>query len=93
MRALLQRPATGIWLILMFATGLSWWLGARATQDLAPGHAAAVALLVVAFIKVHLITDYFMEVHAAPAVLRLSIAAWTVGVCGTLIGLYINGPN
>lgn len=81
---------TQIWLILMVATGVSWWLG---TLDEVSGFASAtttsVLLVLVAFFKVRLVISHFMEVRHAPMALRLLCDAWIVGVCSLVIGLYL----
>ena len=91
MMNLLFKPVTAAWLLLMLATGLSWWLG----QDhiLSPAENSnyrmiASSLIVIAFIKVRIVISYFMDVRQAPLALKVVCDAWVVLVCGALIYLY-----
>jgi len=84
--SLIYHPATLVWILLMLATGLSWYLG---LEDMSADHrVTATGLLAIAFIKVRFVIHYFMEVHHAPLALRLVCDTWVVGICMGLIGLY-----
>jgi len=79
-----------IWVALIFATGLSWQFG----HGLGFGdqyHYAAVAILIITFVKVRYVFLDFMELRAAPTALRLAFEAWAVIVCALLIFLYWSG--
>ena len=83
---LLRRPAAVVWVVLVAATTLSWWLG--------DGHGsretATVLVIAVAFLKVFLVGHYFMELRTAPLPLRLAFTTW-VGVIGTvLVVMYLS---
>lgn len=78
---------TLVWLVLVSATGLSWWLGADHGLD--GREAASIGILVLAMIKVRLVILYFMEVRTAPLPLRLICEAWVVALCGVMVGLYL----
>ncbi len=45
-------------------------------------------MLLIAFVKARLIGLEFMELRAAPRLLRLIFEAWTVVACTTLLALY-----
>jgi hypothetical protein len=91
METILRRPATGVWLLLMVATGLSWWLGTDSEAWIEAHHrAATIVLMLIAFGKVQLIIDHFMEVRTAPAALRLILLAWVVLALGVILGLYLH---
>jgi hypothetical protein len=79
------RPVTVVWLILMAATLLSWWLG--------DGHGAtklaAVTVILTGFVKVALIGYHFMELREAPPQLRYAFFSWCIGVPSILIGIYL----
>lgn len=79
------RPVTIVWLVLMAATLISWWLG--------DGHAAtrlaAVTVILTGFAKVALIGDHFMELRHAPPQLRYVFFSWCIGVPSVLIGIYL----
>jgi hypothetical protein len=81
---------TLVWIVLMLATGLSWWLGTGGPSG-APvsRYVANSLLLVIAFVKVRLIVRNFMEVERAPPGLRLAADAWVVAVSVTLMALYL----
>ncbi|MFD5747286.1 cytochrome C oxidase subunit IV family protein [Streptomyces sp. NPDC127033] len=78
-----------VWLALMGATAVSWYLG--------DGHgarqAATVGVLTVAFLKVYLVGRYFMELSQAPRALRLLFGGWTVVVCAVLVAMYLVGDR
>jgi hypothetical protein len=79
------RPVLVVWLVLMLATLVSWYLG--------DGHGAtkfaAVAVIVTAFVKVALVGDHFMELRTAPPQLRWAFMAWCVLVPSILCGIYL----
>jgi len=53
--------------------------------------AAAVAVVLIAYLKVRLVFLDFMELRTAPLALRLSVEAWATLVCGAVIALYWSG--
>ena len=78
-----------VWAVLVAATIVSWAVGGGHG---AGGHeAATVAVLAVAFVKVHLVGLYFMELRSAPVPLRLLFEGWVVVTGSVLIGLYLSG--
>lgn len=80
--ALFRTPATIVWLALVVATVASWVLG---TNHGISNHAyASVVILLIAFIKVRLVGLYFMELRAAPLVLRGLFEAYC-GIVGTAV--------
>lgn len=92
MRSLLRHPAIPIWLLLVLATGLSWWLGTQGSGTPDSHTYATVTLLIVAFIKVRFIGLHFMELRGAPLPLRLVFEAWVIVVCTAIVSLYLSGP-
>ena len=78
-------PAAGSWAVLMILTLLSWWLG----DGHGPGQIATIVVLVVAFLKVAVVGENFMELKHAPPALRLAFHGWSVVVCIALIVLYL----
>ncbi|WP_226351778.1 cytochrome C oxidase subunit IV family protein [Pseudonocardia sp. ICBG601] len=71
------------WAGLMAATILSWrWAD---THDMSSLVNSGIILL--AFIKVYLVGHYFMELRAAPPLLRVTFAGWCVVICAALIGM------
>jgi hypothetical protein len=81
------RPAAIVWVALMTSALLNAWLG----DGHGPAKVAAVAVIVIAFVKVRLVGHYFMEVRGAPLPLRVVFDTY-IGVvsCG-LIGIYLIG--
>jgi caa(3)-type oxidase subunit IV len=85
---LLRTPASVVWLGLMTATFVSWWLGA--------GHGlehrdASVVILLVAFAKARFVGLYFMELRDAPRVLRGLFEGYCVLVFAVVLGMYLAG--
>ena len=87
--ALLLRPASLVWLVLMLATCITtWWLpkGTAATA------ATTVLILLIAAIKIRLVLMHFMELRHAPIRWRLLFEAWVVVVTIVLVSLYLTSP-
>jgi len=95
MRALIFNLPSAVWLVLMLATGLSWWLGNAHGLGSDGGNIqrASVIVLVVAFFKVRLVIRHFMEVRTAPLPLRLVMDGWIFTVSSLVIGLYLWGGS
>jgi hypothetical protein len=79
--------STEVWLLLVAATCLSWWLGTDHALD---ASVTAPVVLVVAFGKAWLVTRSFMELQHAPLVLRSLFDIWILLVGGALVVLYIS---
>lgn len=47
----------------------------------------AIAVLVIAFVKVRIVIREFMEVRGAPLALRLVLDVWGLAVCAALIAM------
>ena len=86
--ALLRHHVTPIWLLLVAATGLSWWMGSDGGGPETDFRLVSTALIAVAFIKVRFVLRYFMEVRTAALPLKLIADAWVVLVCGAVLVLY-----
>jgi hypothetical protein len=76
----LKNPAHRAWLVLIVATGITWYLG----EVGAAGTGAIVAMLVIAFIKGRLVILDFMELRGAPRLWRTLLEGWLI-VVGSLI--------
>jgi Prokaryotic Cytochrome C oxidase subunit IV len=84
---------TIVWLLLLLASGLSYWLGAQAPTATERIHTAAmVGVLVIAFAKIWLIIRYFMEVRFGPRWLRLLLDIWVLAVLAAVTILYLVAP-
>ncbi len=87
MRELVSQRATVVFGLLVFITGISFWLtaghgaaGLRETQTL-----VWTQVIFLAFVKVRWVLLDFMELRSAPNKLRLLFEAWVVGVAAFLI--------
>lgn len=88
--SLLRSKITAVWVVLIFATLLSWHLGAdHGAPDART--VATVVIMLVAFIKVRFVGLYFMELRHAPVPLRLIFEGYCLVVCSVVIGLYLGG--
>jgi len=76
----LRNPAHRAWLILLIATGITWYLG----EVGAAGTGAIIAMLAIAFVKGRLVILDFMELRGAPLMWRLLLEGWLILV-GSLI--------
>ncbi|MFH1660817.1 MAG: hypothetical protein FD131_4879 [Rhodocyclaceae bacterium] len=84
MIAALKNPAHRAWLILMVATGLTWYLG----EVGAAGTIAIVAMLVIAFVKGRLVILDFMELREAPMMWRILLEGWLILVSSLILLAY-----
>lgn len=75
------------WLVLALATIASLILGTDHGLD--DRDTVAAILLALAFVKVDLVGRYFMELHAAAAILRRTFDAYVVIVGSTLVVLVL----
>jgi caa(3)-type oxidase subunit IV len=84
MMTLLANPAHRAWLILLIATGITWYLG----EVGAAGTLAIVAMLAIAFVKGRLVILDFMELRDAPLMWRLLLEGWLILVSGLILLAY-----
>lgn len=89
MKEWLLDRTTIIWLLLMLATILSWFLGVNQNQAVLNA-TASVSIILVAFIKVRLVMTDFMEVRSAPRGLRMMCDAWMTILCASMMVLYFS---
>lgn len=80
MSAFLLDPANRAWLVILVATGATWWLGDVG----AAGTGAILAMLAVVIIKGRLVIMDFMELRGAPLMWRLLLEGW-ISLVGALI--------
>ncbi len=69
-----------VWVILIVTIAVSLLLGGDRGSS-----AAGALIVIVAFVKVWLIGNYFMELNRAPKLLQGGFAAYVVGTCAALI--------
>jgi apolipoprotein N-acyltransferase len=87
--ALLRHRTTVIWLLLVVATCVSWWLGTSHGFGVHDHAAAGVVILTVAFVKVRFVGLDFMELRDAPLPLRAVFETYVLVVYGVVAGLYL----
>lgn len=80
MSGFLLNPANRAWLVLVVATGATWWLG----EVGAAGTGAILAMLAIVIIKGRLVILDFMELRDAPLMWRLLLEGW-ISLVGALI--------
>lgn len=80
----LKNPAHRAWLVLLVATGITWYLG----EVGAAGTGAIVAMLLIAFVKGRLVILDFMELRGAPLMWRLLLEGWLILVSGLILLAY-----
>jgi hypothetical protein len=87
---LLRTRTTAVWSVLVTATVVSWWLGTDHGLSGTGSHSgASVVVLLVAFFKIRLVGLYFMDLRAAPLILRGLFEGYCATVCVVVLGLYL----
>lgn len=81
---MLKNPAHRAWLVLMVATGITWYLG----EVGAAGTLSIVAMLLIAFVKGRLVILDFMELREAPLIWRLLLEGWLIVVSSLILLAY-----
>ena len=84
MMNVLKNSAHRAWLILMIATGITWYLG----EVGAAGTLAIVTMLLIAFVKGRLVILDFMELREAPRLWRALLEGWLIVVAGLILLAY-----
>ena len=80
----LKNSAHRAWIILLIATGITWYLG----EIGAAGTLSIVAMLVIAFVKGRLVILDFMELREAPLMWRLLLEGWLILVSSLILLAY-----
>jgi heme/copper-type cytochrome/quinol oxidase subunit 4 len=78
---------TWTWLLLSTLTAVSWLLAA--TSRFTPDVALTIVVLAIAAVKTRLVIRQFMDVRAAPPLLRRATDAWLAVLMAAIIGLYL----
>ena len=85
--ALLMKPVTLVWLLLMAATCLTT---RGLSKDQFTASVATLSIILIAAIKVRLVLLHFMELRHAPLPWRLLLEAWVLVVTGAIAGFYLH---
>jgi uncharacterized membrane protein len=88
MRAAVPVRPTAVWLTLVAATLLTWWLGTDHPFSDQSGRLAASIAIVVAFVKVTMVGWDFMDLRRAPTFLKSAFLSWLVVVGAACVLLY-----
>ncbi|MGV6807574.1 MAG: cytochrome C oxidase subunit IV family protein [bacterium] len=83
----LKTKETLVWALLVAMTLLSWYFSSGESQRVV--NSSAVAILVIAFVKVRFVVMHFMEVGTAARPLRLMLEAWIALVLGLVLVFYL----
>jgi Prokaryotic Cytochrome C oxidase subunit IV len=89
MRLGVPARTTAVWLILILASFLTWWLGTNDSRDQLSNRVMIAAVVVIAFLKAYLVGMEFMEVRGAPAVLRGLLTGWVGLLAVAVTTLYL----
>ena len=81
-----------IWLILLAATGVTFWLGESGLSG-SPGMAPVLLMFALAFVKALLVMRDFMELRHAPALWRWLLQGWLVLVTTGIVLAYWIGQR
>jgi caa(3)-type oxidase subunit IV len=85
--ASLKKTALGVGAVLAVITVASYVLGID--HLLGFSRVAIAVVLVAAFVKVWLVTQYFMDIRHSPRWLQVVVNGWIVLTAALVIGLYI----
>lgn len=77
--------AVSVWLVLVTATLLSWWL---VEHDSVPARVATTAALAIAAFKARLVFLHFMELRSAPWPWRALFEAWALLCTAAMLAAY-----
>jgi hypothetical protein len=89
MRLGVPARTTAIWLILILASFLTWWLGTNDSRSQLSDRVMIAAVVVIALLKAYLVGMEFMEVRGAPAVLRGLLTGWVGLLAVAVTTLYL----
>jgi heme/copper-type cytochrome/quinol oxidase subunit 4 len=89
MGALLRRPVSVVWMILMVLTCASTWM---LSKDAFSPAVSTVGIFLIAAFKVRLIMLHFMELRGAPTAVRAVFEAWVLVATAVILGIYFATP-
>jgi hypothetical protein len=74
---------------LVVATCITWWLGSLSSLTGGTLGLAATLTILIAFAKIFFIGRDFMELHAAPTILRCGFGIWVGVVAAAAVALVV----
>lgn len=80
---------TAIWVVLVLASLVSWWLGMNGSGDQLGDRLMIAAVIVIAFLKAYFIGSEFMEVRGAAALLRGLFTGWALLLAAAIATIYL----
>lgn len=86
-RSLLRYRFTIVWVLLVAATVVSFWIGTE--HGISSDAGRALIILAIAFVKVRYVGLYFMDLRGAPLALRGIFEAYCVAVCLAMMAVYL----
>ena len=89
MNAAAPRRVTVVFAGLVLATCITWWLGSESSLTGGGFGLTATLTILIAFAKVFFIGRDFMELRAAPFVLRAVFSLWVGAVVVAAIALVV----
>jgi heme/copper-type cytochrome/quinol oxidase subunit 4 len=89
MPALLRKPVSIVWLMLMVLTCASTWM---LSKDAFSPLVATVGIFLIAAYKVRLVMLSFMELRTAPIVWRVAFECWIALATAMILTIYLLTP-
>jgi hypothetical protein len=89
MNRVVPNVVTAVFVGLVIATCVTWWLGGHHSLAGQTLRIAVVVTVVIAFSKIYFIGQDFMELRHAPRGLRAAFTAWVIVVGAAAAGLYV----
>lgn len=89
MNGAVPRRVTVVFAGLVVATCVTWWLGSESSLTGGGFGLTATLTILIAFAKVFFIGRDFMELRAAPFVLRAAFSLWVGAVAVAAIALVV----
>ena len=83
------RRVTVVFAGLVVATCITWWLGSESSLTDGGFELPATLTILIAFMKIFFIGADFMELRAAPALLRTAFFVWVGVVAAAAIALVV----
>ncbi len=83
------RRVTIVFVGLLVATCVTWWLGSESSLTGGALGFAATLTILIAFAKVYFIGRDFMDLRTAPTALRVAFGVWVIFVALAAVALVV----